>query len=295
MRILIVFLCVCWALFMQAQSRYALTVGISDYSSYDKGTLWSNINGANDSYLLEKDLSKFGFEVCALLDGKATYKNIVSAMDNMIQRAKAGDMVFLHFSCHGQPIEDLDQDEADGWDEALIPVDAKLEYVKRVYEGECHLTDDVLNGYTQRLREKLGEKGCLYVVVDACHAGKMERGFLDFTDTLAVRGVDRGFSFTGKAYKSFKINRNDYFEVKDMQGSADVFFLEACRSHEVNKEISVEGTAYGPLSYYIHKVLSECRQDPFRHTGWIKKVKKCMKEDVRLKNQHMVVESSVPF
>ena len=27
--------------------------------------------------------------------------------------SKAGDMVYLHFSCHGQPVEDLDGDEED--------------------------------------------------------------------------------------------------------------------------------------------------------------------------------------
>ena len=63
----------------------------------------------------------------------------------------SGDIIYLHFSCHGQPIEDIDGDEDDGWDEALIPFDAKKKYQKGTYTGENHITDDELNSYLKRL------------------------------------------------------------------------------------------------------------------------------------------------
>jgi hypothetical protein len=31
-----------------------------------------------------------------------------------------GDIIYLHFSCHGQPFEDMNGDEADGWDESYL-------------------------------------------------------------------------------------------------------------------------------------------------------------------------------
>ena len=56
-----------------------------------------------------------------------------------MSQCKVGDIVYLHFSTHGQPFEDLSGDEDDGWDESIVPVDAPIEYSKGKYEGENHL------------------------------------------------------------------------------------------------------------------------------------------------------------
>jgi hypothetical protein len=54
-----------------------------------------------------------------------TKSNIIAAYKKIISESKAGDAVFLHYSGHGTKIKDLDGDEDDGFDEALVPVDYK--------------------------------------------------------------------------------------------------------------------------------------------------------------------------
>ena len=112
-----------------------------------------------------------GYTVTTLTDERATYSNITSALKKVAKEAKKGDIVYLHFSMHGQPYEDINGDEADGWDEALIPVDAQMYYNKGEYEGKKHLIDDELETYISKIRSKIGISGELFVVLDACHSG----------------------------------------------------------------------------------------------------------------------------
>lgn len=54
---------------------------------------------------------------------------------------------------------DLNGDEEDGLDEALIPYDALFWYLPGVYEGEKHFSDDELGEWIDRFRCKLGKSG----------------------------------------------------------------------------------------------------------------------------------------
>ena len=49
----------------------------------------------------------------------------MNALDRITQYSKAGDVVFIHYSGHGGRVRDTSGDEADGYDETLIPVDFK--------------------------------------------------------------------------------------------------------------------------------------------------------------------------
>ena len=163
---------------MQAQSKRALLIGISNYSKYDypPDHEWDNIHGANDVRLLVPTLTKQGFTIDTLTNAEATAVNIRKRLENLEKTAEPGDMVYIHLSGHGQPVEDADKDEKDGWDEAFIPVDAQKRYVKGKYEGENHILDDELNVIFSKIRKKIGPKGFVYVIVDACHAGTSSRG-----------------------------------------------------------------------------------------------------------------------
>jgi hypothetical protein len=46
-----------------------------------------------------------------------TKKNILEAMDRVVQYSKAGDVVFIHYSGHGGRVRDTNGDEKDGYDE----------------------------------------------------------------------------------------------------------------------------------------------------------------------------------
>lgn len=233
-----------------AQRKRAFLVGISHYDTALTGYQWNDINGVEDINLLSPILTKQGFILTALLDSQATYDNITSQLTQFIRKTKKGDIVYLHFSTHGQPVEDLNGDEEDGWDEAIVPIDAYKMYRKGIYEGKKHLLDDQLNGYVKQLRGKIGKAGFLYVVIDACHAGTSSRA-----NDETVRGTKVGFTYNNKVFKP-SMQKNSHYKIEANPQLSNVLFVEACRPDQVNTEINVAGKRYGPLSYNIAQALA---------------------------------------
>jgi Caspase domain. len=236
---------------LSAQRKRAFTVGISHYDTALTGYQWNNINGVEDVNLLSPILKKQGFYLTTLLDEQATYDNITRQLTTFVNKTKKGDIVYLHFSSHGQPVEDINGDEEDGWDEAIVPIDAYKIYKKGIYEGKKHLIDDQLNKYIKKLREKIGPSGFLYVIIDACHAGTSSR-----TNDDTVRGTKIGFTANNKVFKP-STSKKSHYKVEASTKLANVLFVEACRADQVNTEIKVGNKSYGPLSYNISQTLNQ--------------------------------------
>ena len=267
------------------QGRRALFVGISDYPATSG---FQKIHGAEDYEIVGKMLEKQGFEIVKLLDGDATASNIRAALDNVAKNSAKGSLVYIHFSCHGQPFEDKPPfDEDDLWDESLVAIDAKKNYQSGIYEGENHIIDDELSVYFDKIRKKIGEDGLLCVVIDACHSGTSSRD--DFDDDDFVRGTDLGFSADGKIFAP-RINRKGIFQIEKIPGAGDILMLEACRSYQFNKEVIKNGKHYGALSYYVGQVLD--RHNITRSLDWVDDVNDLMINDLTLTDQNMVYESS---
>jgi len=279
---------VCVSLY--SQNKRALLIGISDYGYANFG--WTNIHGANDVNLLSPTLKNNGFNVIKVCNKDATAKRIRKEFDTLISKCKFGDYIYIHFSGHGQPFEDLNGDEDDGWDESIIPYDAMMKYQRDRYEGSSHITDDELSSYIRRIRTKVGINGFVFVVIDACHAGGSSRGDEEelTEEEMFCRGTKIGFSPHGKVYRP-RVNRNGHFIIQSENGLSNVIIIEACRSYQSNYEIKENGNYYGPLSFYLNKVLqsiniSVSNEIPLR-------VKNMMDADRRLVRQNMVYESSI--
>lgn len=286
-----IILCLCCFVTSLAQNKRALLIGISDYGeSVEKSdTEWCNIHGANDVQMIEATLLKQSFKVDKLTDKKATASAIRKKFQTFQKTISKGDIVYMHFSCHGQPFEDISGDEVDGWDEAIIPYDAKMSYSQGLYEGKNHIIDDEIHELLLSIRKRIGNTGMVYVVVDACHAGSLERGEEE-DDEVFVRGTTKGFSKTGKHFHP-RVDMRPNISVKQNVDMSEIFLLEACRSYQSNYEIKQNGNFYGPLSYYVNEVLSRIILG--KDVTWIGDVKKLMSSDRRLVRQNMVVESSI--
>ena len=271
-----------------AQGRYALLVGISDYPQQNPPSRgdWTDIHGANDVKLIVPELQRQGFVIKTLLDQEATHANIIKELKRLKTISPEGAIIYIHFSCHGQPFENKEIDEVgeDGWDESLVPVDAKKIYEKGGYEGENHLIDDELSVYTQEIRKKIGENGILYVVVDACHAGSMLRGGEN------TRGVSTVFSSKGEQYYSPILMKKKRYEYASGPELSPVYFIEACSNTENNTEVNKNGIWYGPLSFHISKVLCKGNITIGKDPSWINLVDVSMKRDFDVKNQNIVLE-----
>lgn len=275
---------------IHGQTKLALLIGISEYTKDDAKTnddSWSNIHGVNDVKLLTPTLKEQEFNITTLYNKEATATKIRKTLNKFASSCKEGDLVYIHFSCHGQPVEDLNGDEPEGWDEALVPIDAQKVYQKGVYEGKNHIIDDELNEYLREIRTKVGKNGFVYVVVDACHAGSSYRG--DEEERI-TRGTNRGFTASNKPFVP-KIDKRGKIEIEKSNVMSDICILEACRSYQVNSEIQENGIYYGSLSYYVNQVLQNIQLD--NDIIWTNKVSRLMNEDIRLVRQNIVIETSL--
>lgn len=242
---------------IHAQTKLALLIGISEYTKDDTKTnddTWSNIHGVNDVELLSETLKKQGFNIATLCDKAATATKIRKTLKKLTSSCNEGDLVYIHFSCHGQPVEDLDGDEPEGWDEALVPVDASKVYQAGVYEGKNHIIDDELNEYLRAIRTKVGKEGFVYTVIDACHAGSSYRGD---EEVIVTRGTNRGFTASNKPFVP-RIDKRGRIRIEKSAEMSNICILEACRSYQQNSEIQENGVYYGSLSYYITRCSKLC-------------------------------------
>ena len=271
---------------INAQRKRAFMVGISHYDTELTGFQWNNINGVEDVNLLTPILKKQGFTTTTLLDGEATFNNIVNQITQFTNKTKKGDIVYIHFSAHGQPVEDLNGDEEDGWDESIVPIDAYKIYKKGFYEGKKHLTDDLLNKHIKKLREKIGPTGFLYVVIDACHAGTSSRA-----NDETVRGTHVGFTYNNKVFRPSTCKKSHY-RIEASVKQSNVLFIEACRSDQVNTEIKVDGKHFGPLSYNIAQTLTGLTLTTNSNV-FVESIKRSLTKTGQWpNNQNLVTESS---
>lgn len=222
------------------QTKRAIIVGIGDYP-VENG--WNKIHGDNDVPLIKSVLVNKGFNlnnINCLTNENATKINIITSFNQLIKQAQINDIIYIHFSTHGQQIIDRNGDEVDGLDEAIIPFDAKKTFLKGVYAGESHLIDDELNSYLTILRKKIGKTGSLLVVIDACHSGDATRGKNEQSDNIVVRGTSDVF-FAEPPKKNYRKN------VKPIEWVV----ISASLPYQNNYEYKMNGEYFGSLSYSV--------------------------------------------
>ena len=250
----IIILCIV-SLCCPAQQKHALIVAIADYPT-ESG--WSKINSDNDKALLVPEFQRLGFKVTTLTNEQATKQEIIRYLSQLEKQIRPHDKVCIHFSCHGQQMEDNNQDEEDGLDEALIPYDAYLSYKKDIYEGTNHLRDDDLEEHLTTIRKKLGEKGTLLVTLDACHSGTADRDeeYVE-DDDAPIRGTSAIFSSNPFFLSPENKNVERQITLPQQKGMSSYCIISACQPFQRNFETKVKGVYYGTLSYALYQTLKE--------------------------------------
>lgn len=229
---IIVVVSIFFSLCLQAQSKRALVIGLGEYED----SSWSTIHGDKDVPIIVEMLQhhKYG-DIKTLVNKQATKKQIVSEFQKLAKRCRAGDIVYIHFSGHGQRMTDIDGDEEDGLDEAWIPYDGYLLYGNKDC-GEKHLVDDEIGLLLTNIRSRIGRTGRILVAVDACHSGDSSR---DISKEW-VRGTER----------KFVIPINPTLVSKKEKAPEYWLTLSACKSYQSNTELP---DGYGKLSYGLYK------------------------------------------
>jgi hypothetical protein len=87
---------------------------------------------------------------------------VLDALGTLVRSAQPGELIVFQYSGHGTQAEDLNGDESDRYDEALVPIDYQ--------SGALLLDDDLANVYRQ-----LPAGAVLTLFMDCCHSGTNSR------------------------------------------------------------------------------------------------------------------------
>jgi hypothetical protein len=101
----------------------------------------------------------------------ATRQGIVDAVSTwLVDGVGPGDRALFYYSGHGTRVKDLDGDEADGLDEALVPADA----AKGESGAQNVLRDDELGPLLAKIKARH-----VVALIDACYSGTLMRALDD--------------------------------------------------------------------------------------------------------------------
>lgn len=251
--------------------KRALLVAIGNYPA-ESG--WQKISSINDIELIKNALLKQGFrenEISILTDEMATRDGILLAIrTELIDVAAPGGVAYFHYSGHGQQVADDNDDELDGYDEAIVPVNSPMYYQEGVYEGQNLIRDDELGQLFRQIRSKIGPSGIFQAVLDACHSGTGTRGF-GIARGTQVKMAPMGYSHRGQLGSS-----SSFFENDGMDNLAPMVAFFGAAQNQLNFETTdEEGRSVGSLSYSFSKTISSANPT-MTYRGLFEKIKLTM-------------------
>ncbi|MCU0899557.1 MAG: caspase family protein [Cypionkella sp.] len=153
---------------------HALLIGVGDYLYLD-----ADLKGPpQDVTLMAETLIARGVDPQAIValgaqrlpagttGGAATRSSILAQMDTLAAHVQPGDTVVFYFSGHGAQAPDTSGDEGGGYDEILLPADAKA-WRGAIGMVENALLDDELSEWARGI---LARGVRLVGIIDACHS-----------------------------------------------------------------------------------------------------------------------------
>ncbi|KAF8628785.1 hypothetical protein AX15_003724 [Amanita polypyramis BW_CC] len=213
--------------------RKALCIGIN-YSG-QRNELKGCINDAlNMRKFLMQNYRFRSSEIMILTDDgrdprrHPTRQNMLAGMQWLVEGARPHDSLFIHYSGHGGQKRAEDDEEADGLDEVIFPVDFKE-------------SGDIIDNELNQILVKPLPPGCrLTGVFDCCHSGTV----LDLPYLHSAHGRIK------KTHISKRARRSE-------PPPADVMCFSACKDDETSADTFEGGMYVGAMSYALIKVLKE--------------------------------------
>ncbi|GAB4844006.1 hypothetical protein Ancab_013970 [Ancistrocladus abbreviatus] len=275
---------------MAPVKKMAVLVGINYFNTEDE------LHGCiNDVGAIRKVLiSRFGFEpshIQVLTDKpnspvKPTASNIRAALERMIARAKAGDVLFFYFSGHGMK---------DGQDEAIVAVDKNL----------------ITSIDFRILVNRVPREASFTILSDSCHSGglidkeKQQIGphatpgrssrlqprakFIPYASILRhlasvtnIEASDVGthlVALFGKdASAKFRLSARELQRVRPLPPDAGIL-LSGCQANETSADMPGTGgeSAYGAFTKAVETVFKG-HPGPLTNRQVVTKARKLLKE-----------------
>ncbi len=224
--------------------KLALIIGIDHYGPKYAPAVplteqWSSLDGSsNDAKMLGAELERRGFDVLVVTNEQATHAGIVAAFrKQLVEKAQAGrgDVVFFHYSGHGQQIPDDNgaPDEADGYDEALVPFDNRG---TKNYSN--HVRDDEIGTLIAEVQAKTDN---IAISLDSCHSGTATRGLRKKRGMKATLPPAKTRGGTGDGDAGF-------MPANDAAGKGYVFLAAVRADQEANED--EDPVSHAPMGAY---------------------------------------------
>ncbi|PWZ03416.1 Metacaspase-1 [Testicularia cyperi] len=255
--------------------RKALLIGINYFGQ--SGELRGCINDVRN---VQKFLLQRGYkeeDMVVLTDDQRdarsipTRQNMTAAMHWLVRGAQSGDALFFHYSGHGGQAKASQGDEADGYNETVIPLD---------YQQAGQIEDDELNAIMVRPLPI----GCrLTAIFDSCHSGTVldlpyvytTSGNIKETNIMAdvgkgllksamsyargdIGGVLKGVFSTAMTAKNS--NSADAFTKANRASGADVVMISGCKDAQTSADAVEAGKATGACSFAFLTVMNQYPQ-----------------------------------
>ncbi|XVF82560.1 hypothetical protein PTKIN_Ptkin16aG0059300 [Pterospermum kingtungense] len=277
------------------------------------------LQGCINDVLAMRDLiiKRFGFDpnnVQLLTDDQGsslllTGANIKAALDDMVDQAEPGDVLFFHFSGHGTVIPSLDPGQPFRQDEAIVPSDLNLitnmdlrQLIKRlpigssftIFSDSCHS-----GGFIDKDKERIGpatvEKTIPSVFVkgrsipiESIHqcidsVASLAHGAVGAVDTASsvVQGI--GSLFTGIFGRDVSLQFRPQKErdlVKSLTEDEGIL-LSGCQANETSADVAATpatgGKAHGAFTYAVMQVLEE-NTGPLTNRELVSRTRKALKD-----------------
>ena len=205
----------------RSPQKTALLVGINYI-----GSPYQLLGCINDVVNMQAFLvSKYKYNNTTLITDNTSVKptriNILNAFTKLLMDAQAGDTLFFHFSGHGTQTADVNRDELEGYDEAIVSSDLRL------------IVDDELNTI---IRTYLKSGVTLYAMFDSCHSGTvldLKYNYLDTTNGLKTT-----------------VNPKSY------QTLANVIMFSGCADNQTSADAYINKKFCGAMTYSLLNALN---------------------------------------
>ena len=233
----------------QQQAGWALFLGVDDYDEtpyigedglkYRFPKLHYCVKGANAMAVALADTFP---NQRILVNREVTHDGAKKAITEWLSQAPENATVLVFYSGHGSRVKDKNGDEADGYDETIVPWD----YGTR----QRYIIDDELRKWLSSVKAKR-----VVLIFDSCHSGTMERAVMTAglvttgtraTEPFLTDGMAEDFGQTvgarGIAWKELVItaSRPDEaaYESSQLKSSVLTYYLSQALSGkgDVNKD-----------------------------------------------------------
>jgi metacaspase-1 len=212
------------------REKYALIVGINNY--IEPG---NDLSGCVNDQLKTKLIEMFNFfypdhsEIRVLVNEEATYNNIIRELRWLVSHENA-ELIYQN-SSHGTFTPDLDGDEEDGYDEALVTYDCQL------------LLDDTLGD----IFDTVPKSSFLTFICDSCHSGTISRSFKSNPGPFNIRFLKPQFKAPSKIKIIKRIGARAAF---------NHVVISACTDRQFAADAYIDGMWQGAFTHALKQHIS---------------------------------------